>query len=81
MIEQRAASNDDGEIRDNGNNLTTSDKKKSLVEELSHLNIRNAAIIALKNFSSCMIIKTKDVININEQVYEDFYYLSFFDLS
>jgi hypothetical protein len=81
MIEQRAASNDDGEIRDNGNNLITSDKKKSLVEELSHLNIRNAATIALKNFSSCMIIKTKDVIIINEQVYEDFYYLSFFDLS
>lgn len=28
-----------------------------------------------------MLTKSKDVIIINEQVYEDFYYLSFFNLS
>jgi len=28
-----------------------------------------------------MLVKIKDVISINEQVYEDFYYLSFFNLS
>lgn len=50
MIEQRAASSDDGEIRDNSNMSAITEKKMSLVEELSNLNIRNGALIALKNF-------------------------------
>ena len=80
MIEQRAANNDDLEIRDSKDQVPLS-KSDDIVKELSLLNIENAAKLAIKHFNNCMTVHNNSVTVVNEKVYESFYYLSFFDLS
>jgi hypothetical protein len=79
MIQQR--SNEDGEIRDVLQSTLPDIKKTNIYDELQALNIKGAAKIALKSFAHCLNVEINNPVVLSAKAYEEFYHLSFFDLS